>query len=511
MGIGERIDRAISVLSPRWAARRAIDRLRMQRCHQASVFGAAEQNRLTFDWTNRNSSADAAIIADMDVLNARARAAVRDDWAAASIVSGYRRHVVGTGIFCRANARDPKTGVAFEEFNKAADRLWAKWCRAKYCDIERKKSFVGFQAMLISEKVQVGEGLVIIRMTGKRPGVPRIVLQAVEPEMLDRTIFVSPITGNEVRNGIEIDKYGAPVAYWIYTEGHPLDTGGIFKGQYKSERVPAEDVCHYARWDRPRQTHGYSRLAPVLKKLRHLQLYDEYQLVAARMEACFGAAIEADASLGDGGYGAAIAPGDDASNANGSPLMEFEPGMIQRLNPGEKISWHDPNRPGDLYDPFVKAQINQIAAGAGLDYPTVSRDFSGNTYSGQRQGMIERDYETEPEQWEMIDVFCQPVRDAVITAAILEGLLDAPGFEVDPELAEAYLEADWRPQTKPWIDPANQASAAEIALRNKLTTRRTILNELGEDWRETFQQLADEDAEMRRLGIAEKGTTNAEP
>lgn len=505
MGIGETIDRVISVPFPRWGAKRARARLSLdmtqKRQQLAATFSAAEHNRMSFDWSSRTTSADSAILGDMATLNARARAAARDDWAAAAIISGFRRHVVGSGIFCRSNARDPSTGESLREFNRAANRIFDRWSRARWCDIERKKGFYAFQGLMVSEKVQVGEAFVAIHMAPDREGVPGIVLQALEPEMLDLTIQQNPDNRNEIRNGIEVDKYGAPVAYWFYTEEHPLDAFGLGPRTFKSERIPADRVCHYARWDRARQTHGYSRLAPVLRKLRHLQMYDEYQLVAARMEACYGAAIQG--AMTDGDYGVASASGDDTENANGAPLMEFEPGMVHRLAPGETINWHDPKRPGDLYDPFVRAQVNQISTGAGLDYVTVVRDFTGGTYSGQRQGMIERDYEITPEQWDLIDVFCVPVREAVIDAAIKQGLLEAPGYLDDPAWTQAYLEADWRPQAKPWIDPANQAAAAETALRNKLTTRMAVLNELGEDWREVFQQLAEEDAELRRLGIAD--------
>lgn len=507
MGIGEAIDRMLSVPFPVWGAKRSharmVANLYRERQRLAATFAAAENNRLTFDWTNKNTSADGAILGDMDVMNARARAAARDDWAAAAIVSGYRRHVVGSGIFCRSNARNPGTGEPLRDFNRAANRIWDQWCRAKWCDIERRKNFYAFQSMMVSEKVQVGEAFVAIRMIrSRREPLPRIVLQALEPEMLDRTIYQNPDNRNEIRNGIEIDEYAAPVAYWFYTKEHPMDAFGLSRRENETERIPAEYVCHYARWDRARQTHGISRLSPVLKKLRHLQMYDEYQLVAARMEACYGAAIQGSQMIGPGGYGANPASGDSTENGNGSPLMEFEPGMVHRLGPGETISWHDPKRPGDLYDPFIKAQVNQISTGAGLDYTTVVRDFTGGTYSGQRQGMIERDYEITPEQWDLIDVFCVPVREAVIDAAIRQGLLEAPGYLEDPDWTSAYLAADWRPQAKPWIDPQNQATAAETALKNKLTTRAAILNELGEDWRETFQQLADEERELERLGLS---------
>ena len=75
------------------------------------------------------------------------------------------------------------------------------------------------------------------------------------------------------------------------------------------------------------------------------------------------------------------------------------------------------------------------------------------------------------------------------------------------------MEATCRPQPKAWIDPANQGAAAKLALEARLATRRDILAELGEDWRETFQQLHDEDEEAARQGIKlpEAGETKVSP
>src|SRR5690606_36656620 len=120
------------------------------RAAMAAVYAAAERSRLTADWNARSTSADGALVPDIDTINDRARAAVRDEWAGSSAVAAYRRHVVGTGIHCRANARDPNTGKPREAFNRAADALWRQWSRARWCDIERRKSFVEMQGLLVS-------------------------------------------------------------------------------------------------------------------------------------------------------------------------------------------------------------------------------------------------------------------------------------------------------------------------------------------------------------------------
>ena len=113
------------------------------------------------------------------------------------------------------------------------------------------------------------------------------------------------------------------------------------------------------------------------------------------------------------------------------------------------------------------------------------------TYSGQLQGRLETWAETDPAQQRMVDDFCRPIRDKVITMAILEGRLPAPNFD-NPEWRAAYLEAEWRGPAKGSINPAQDRAADKIALDYKLTTRREILNEENLDVREVISQLSDE-------------------
>lgn len=493
------IDSILLKIAPGWANRRAQSRLRYEVAEQRRTlmahFAAAERSRLTSDWNPSLRSADGALMPDMNTLNARARDAMDSDGHASSIAQGYRRHVVGIGITARANARDPNTGELFDNFNKKADRLWNRWARrSRFCDAEGRKSLTEIMGLAVNEFVAVGQSFALWSYQPRRETVG-LKLQLFEPEQLDQSQIRSP-NGNWIRNGIEIDGVGAAVAYYLFVGDHPLDLR-----QGKSQRVPASRVFHLMRQNRVRQTHGYTRLASVLHKLRHLRMYDEYQLVAARLQACLGTFIESDEAPQDY-WGQEKQSGDDGKDADGRPKIEMAPGMIHWLKKGETPHFFSPSAPGEFYEDFSLRQIHQIAAGAGLDYPTVTRDFSGNTFSGQRQGMLERDAETDPLQLLMIDQLLRPIRDVFITLAILEGKLDAPGFFEDPELAEEYLEAEWQGPPKEWIDPANQARAAETEIKLGVTTRRRIQNQRNSDWRETIQQLGDEEKLAKSVGVS---------
>ena len=487
---GDFIDLAIAQVAPQLAVRRSAARTRLKadriRRGFLSTFSAAEKNRLTNDWPTSNKSADDMMLDDLATINARARLSRINDWQGKSIIGAYERNVAGIGITPRANARDPETGKALEDFNADADKLFKRWYRrGKFSDIEGKKSGAEQQRLAISELVTVGESFAVMSYK-RRPETVGLTIQMIEPEQLDDTLAKNSTTGNEVRRGIEVDEYNRAIAFWICTAKHPLENYSA-----KSTRIPADRVLHLMQNARVRQTHGFSLLAPVLRRMRHLQMYDEYELVAKRIESCIGGTVKTNGDFGDLSAGLTPETGDDGTDSNSNPEMILEPGMIHKLAPGEEFDLINPQRPGSIYGPFTERQIAQNAAGADLDFATVARDYSKGNFSSQRQGILECDKVYSPLQLLLIDQWLRPIYEEFITLAVMEGRLDAPKFYSSAEWTAEYLEADWQSPPKPWVDPAKQSVGAKIALENGLTTLQVEMNKLGLDWRDVLRQRED--------------------
>ncbi len=461
-----------------------------------TISRSAESNRTNREWRSKKLSAYQELHPDLGILNARSREAVRDIWIAGSGVDAYRRGIVGIGITPRSVAKDPMTHEPFEEFNRGLDQWFTWWMRdPRFVDSEKRKTFVGYEDVTVAEWKTVGESITILSYV-PRPDMVGLVLQMCEPEQLDTLLTKYAPTGNEVRDGIEIDKFGAAVAYHLHCEKHPFE-----KWSTDATRIEADRVIHLFRPDRVRQHRGMGKLRRVLTKILQLGMYDQYQLVAAKMEACHGGSIEAEPQYDNENLMSLnLESGDDGTDAFGSTKIVWEPGMMPRMNPGEKVNWHTPSRPGGSYDPFTKAQVGQIAAGIGLDYATVARDYSQGNFSSQRQGKLETDKEMAGDQQLMIDVWCRRVREAFKEFAILEGRVSAPGFFQDPLLHRAYLEDEWQPPPNPWIDPVKSAKGIILALEYGLTTRAAELGKLGLFYEDVIDQQA-----VERQRAAEKG------
>lgn len=479
-----------------------------------SAYQAASRNRTNRDWKANNLSADAALVPDAPVMNARARQMVRDDSYAQSIVRAFKRNVIGTGINPAFQAMDP-SGNKLEVFNRMADVEWHDWStRPELVDIEGKRTFHDIQRWALSELVTVGEAFVIWRYDEARheqTGDSGLVLQCVESDQLDTTVTFSH--GSEVRGGIEVDNKGKAIAYHFWTR-HPNDlASGTFSSNWntgttdrlldewdtrnpsekggsgasflpRSVRIPAEFVLHIFEPDRARQTRGVSRLHCVLTRLRDLGQFEYAELLKAKAQACIGFAITSDLGSSDPyGLAAAGGEGNPRTDSDGNDEFAMQPIMTARLTPGEDIKPFAPTSPGGQFTPFVMQELRATAAGVGLSYEQIARDFTNGTYSSQRQSFLEDRREFVPLQQLIAAKLCQPVARQFIEWGILEGRMVGSGASM---AVLSYI--DWRGQGWDWVDPENEANANEKALSLGLETKQRILAEKGLDWREVARQ-----------------------
>ncbi len=497
MGLGRLLDKAITTAFPGWGLRRAAARARaefIQQNFRNATYSAASKNRLTNAWTSTTVGPN-ALVDDSATLNARARMTYRDDWAAKSLADGYRRHVVGIGITPRSAARDPQTGKEddrFRTFNRRIDRLYDYWARRpRLCDVERTKCKAEMDGLVVQELAIVGEAFGVL-VTVQRANAVGLAVQMFEPEQLDWTITENRDTGNRVYGGVEIDADGAPVAYWVYSGDHPYD-------QYNagSTRIDASRVMHVFRQDRVRATHGATWMHAILEDIYQRRGYRMAEAFAKRMEACIGVQVRYDQWYGGSGsggnWGGAAPSGDDRTDAKGNAEIIVEPGMNPDLGHGRYLEVLNPQRPGSQYDPYMKRTADEIAAGGGLDGAHLTRSFHEGNFSSQRQGALEVDRQCDPIVHNlMVNLWCRPIREAFKVRAVLQGLVEAPGFFESTDLMMAYLDDDWQGPPKPWVDPKNQATATRMALEDGVTNLREVKNTVGGDWREALDQRGDE-------------------
>lgn len=243
--------------------------------------------------------------------------------------------------------------------------------------------------------------------------------------------------------GIEINAWGAPVAYHVY-KTNPIEGGSMLGGGNQTKRIPAERMLHIKNVHRIRQMRGVSVFASVLNRFDDLKDYEESERIAAKIAASMAAFIKK-------GSPDLYEPESGATQRN----MKFRPGMVfDDLRPGEEIGMIDTNRPNPNLETYRSGQLKAIAAGAGPTFSSIARTYDG-TYSAQRQELVEGYTVYSTLANEFIGRVVRPVYEQFIAAAVAGGVLKIPAGV----LLETLNDAAYMPPAMPWIDPKKEADA----------------------------------------------------
>jgi lambda family phage portal protein len=229
---------------------------------------------------------------------------------------------------------------------------WDSWCnRADYFGLT---NFEGLQAMAARRQFVDGEAFFLLVIDNDE-----LKIKALDPAQVNPALSMLLPTGGLIISGIEVDAGGKPVAAHVYKDwipGLPLLRGLL------SVRIPIEDVIHLYHPEAPGQCRGMSRLASVLMRLTELDGLTDGQLMRQRIGSLLAGFItDADGTLLD--------------ERPHEGEVSLEPGTMQRLRPGESVTWSDPPEIGTEANEFQKAIIREIGAGAGIP-----RSFSTGTW-----------------------------------------------------------------------------------------------------------------------------------
>jgi len=436
-----------------------------------TVFNGATGGRLTMDWFATILSADQEIKGNMRLLRARARELSRNNPVAKSYLKILLSNVLGhKGIGYQAQVRN-NDGTLNSAFNRKIEAAWRDWGKKGTCTVDGRLSFRELQNVVLKNLATDGE-VIVRRVRGFDGNKYRYAVQLIDADQLDHlfTRAASP-DENEIRMGVEVDKWGRPVAYHIQ-EKHPSDLGGSLL----RTRIPADQILHLYDPERISQTRGITWFHPCMFELRMLGGYVEAELVAARTGAAkMGFLEHTDPS-------SYVEPNPDANYK-----INAEPGVIEQLPPGMKFTAWNVDHPGNAFPTFVKAMLRFVAGALGVSYNALACDLEGVNYSSMRSGLlIERD------QWKMLqsllrEELLQPIFEDWMSLALLSGAL-----VLDSRDPARFLAGKWQPRGWVWVAPLKDVQAGILAIGAGLASREALLSDQGVDVEEVFDELSEE-------------------
>jgi lambda family phage portal protein len=464
-----------------------------------SAYNAAAFNRLTADWVFATTrSVNSELRTDLRTMRNRARDLVRNSPFGARYAQLLAENVVGAyGVALQAK-NTTKDGRLFVAANRSIEAAWHDWTRAPNADASRRLCLPELLSLAVSNWSADGEILIRL-LRGPRFGTYGFALQVLDPDYLDEQLNQAKSgTQNEIVQGVEIDEFGAPLRYHLWTR-HPDDPAQ----DRQRVVVAAADIIHAFIPVRPGQVRGIPHAASVMTTVKMLDGYVEAELVAARIaSAKMGALVDADPA-----NPAAQSP--DAGDA--TIPTEAEPGTFWDFRGmGAKMETFDPEHPTAAFADFTRMMAHLIATGLGISYGTLTGDLSQANYGSMRVGMLaERDHWRRLQQF-LVQHVLDPIYREWIKMALLNGMV--PGIDRD---FTRWQSVSWQPRGFAWIDPVKdvegdllEVAAGTKTLTEMAATRGRDLEEVIEERKLELQMLAEAGVTST---LATKGTVAPAP
>lgn len=456
------IDAAIGFISPQAAFKREQYRMAQEVLEQQRKYNAASGGRRTDGWQTSGTSQNAEVETSLHKLRNRSRDLVRNFPYAARAIEAIETNTIGTGI-------RPRPIVESERQKQRIIAAWKDWAETTECDFNGTHDFYGLQALAMRTVAEGGECIVRKRRAGKYG----LQLQVVEGDYIDSGKNGVEADGSRVIQGVEFDKNGKKVAYWMY-EQHPGDSMFMFPA---SKRIPISEFAHIYYMNRPEQVRGVPFGVSAMMRMFDFDEYEDAQLIRQKIAACFAAFVT---STGEG-----LPSGSAAAERAG----HVEPGIIEYLSPGQTVTFGSPPA-AEGYDEYTRTLLRGIAAGYGITYEVLTGDYSNVNFSSGRMGWIEMHRNIT--KWQtrmMVPMFCNKVWEWFNTQMFIAGKISSP------------VPASWTTPRREMIDPTKEIKADSDAVRNGFKSWPEVVREQGGDPDEVLNEIAEYNKKFDEAGI----------
>ena len=430
-------------------------------------------------WASADAlSADAAAsISVRRTLRNRSRYEIANNSYARGIVNLLADYTIGTG---------PRLQVLSESQaeSRQVEAAFFAWARAVRLP----------EKLRVMRKARTSDGE-NFALLATNPAIANPVRLDIIPIEADRIADPLVALESDSVDGITFDAHRNPVTYSLLNE-HP---GGQFSGFANNATiVPADQIIHGFRPDRPGQSRGVPEITPALPLFAQLRRYTLAVLTAAESAANISGVLKT------------TAPPDEAIDPeSGNPFetIEMERNMFTVMPDGYDITQIKAEQPTTMYPDFKREIINEIARALNIPYNIAAGNSSGYNYASGRldhqaffrsiavdQAIIEAQ--------EVNRIFAAWYSEAIL----IEGLLPQRW-----RLTGATIPHQWFWDGTEHVDPAKEAKGQATRLASGATNLAREYGRLGLDWETELRQRASELALMRELEIPVAGLPAPEP
>ena len=531
------IDHLVRAVSPEKALRREKARMGLKAMEIVNsgydAGGASYRKNSLKGWTAYSSSPQSDIDMNLHTLRQRSRELYMTSPVATSAINTTRTNVVGQGLVVKPSVDWKQLGISKEEadvLNARIKREFNLWAESKNCDIMRLNNFVELQQIAIISWLLNGDCFATLQYKKSEQFPYELRIQLIEADRISNPdSFVGSVdreckakNGNKVFNGVEIDKDGQIVAYYI-CNNYPNDY--VFPSEWKrveafGKRTGNANVIHVMQGERPDQYRGVPFLAPVIETIKQLTRYTDAEIMAAVINGIFTVFVKTEegddnldfAGVEDDSLEDIITPNNSLAKIRSGQQNENElrlgNGLINYLKEGESVEIADAKRPATNFDSFVKSFTAYIGAALEIPIELLTKQFT-SSYSASKGALLEAWKSFRMKRSWFADDFCQPIYEIWLAEAVAKGRISAPGFFLDASIRKCYCRATWNGPAPGHLDPVREVQAAQLRVENGFSTRTSEAVEInGSDYAENVEMLEEENIKLNRTVQKEEADDN---
>jgi len=447
-----------------------------------------------------------------------------------TIASKYFYWKIGSGLKLQA---EPNVTVLksegldvsdaeFAEFQKTAEARFLIWASSNQSDYLKQKNLHELASDFDRGAFLGGDNLLIVRFDNNGPTIQFISGEFVcSPGIETEHYTKAEAAGNCIEHGIEIDKYGKHIAYFVRIK--------VKNDVDKFERIPAygKDSGKKLAWlvsskkSSPDHLRAVPAMSQSLEKINKLDRYHEAAVSKAEQAANIvhtlkhkefstGEGILETAvakKRGDGVIGVDLEKNKVLADGLANKIAQQTSGTAYNLPIGTELESFESSIETD-FGVFHKTIFEGISAGANVPPEVAMQSFNSN-YSASRAAINSFGYFITVDRQTFAEQFYIPIYKLWIEYQILSKKITAKGYiqNIDnPMVTEAYTQCRFLGKDMPHIDPLKEAKAIELMLALKLISHEQAAENLGQgSWDENFKKL------LKEEGIIPKEEEVVEP
>lgn len=422
-----------------------------------------DANKLHWGQADALSADSANSVAVRKKLRERSRYEVANNTYARGITQTLAMHLVGTGPRLQLALEDPN-------LNKKIEADWRAHVDA-----------IGFNEKLFTlalARVVDGESFGVMFSNDALDAPVQLDVRLYEAEQFSSSATAQPVG----IDGIILDDQGNVTTYHM-KKAHPggPQAGVAFVGE--TTPLPAKDVIHWFRPERPGQHRGVPAITSALALFALLRRYTLAVVKAAETAASQALVLQAEAP-----------PSGEVQAIEALDAITLEQGMMTTLPMGWKLGQVDGKHPNQQYEAFKHEVLNEIARCVDMPYNIAAANSSGYNFSSGRL-----DHQTYynsirvEQQW-----FGRIAVDPVFLAWLVEARVTIySGLSIPVVLPRKWI---WDSPVP--VDPEKAAKAQKLQLANLTTNLAIEWAKQNRDWEEQLEQIAKERKKMATEGLA---------